>query len=77
MNDVLHVSIRDNGIYTSIPWLVRALVAFTSGYWSDWLVSTGRVSITNARKLFVVVCKNANKSEGGVICASNIDVKTK
>lgn len=58
MNDVLHVSIKDNGIYSSLPWLFRIVVSFTVGYWSDWLISTGRLSITNTRKLYVFLGKH-------------------
>lgn len=57
MNDVLHVSIQENGIYTSVPWAMRIIVSFAGGYVSDWLIATERISISNARKMFVIICK--------------------
>lgn len=53
MNDVLHVSVKENGVYSSVPWAMRILVSFTSGYWADWLIRSKRLTITNTRKLFV------------------------
>lgn len=56
MADVLHVGIQENGIYSSLPWLVYVLVSFVSGYVSDWLITTNRLGITNTRKLMVIIC---------------------
>lgn len=57
MNDVLHVSVEENGIYSSIPWAVFVPVALLSSYWCDWLISSGRLNITQTRKLFVFICE--------------------
>lgn len=62
MNDVLHVSVQENGVYSSLPWVIYVLVSFVSGYVSDWLIATGRLSITNTRKLLAIICKFAVRS---------------
>lgn len=58
MNDVLHVTAKENGFYTSLPWSMYVIVSLLTSYWSDWLISSRRLSITHTRKLFVVVCKH-------------------
>jgi len=55
MNDVLHVTAKENGFYTSLPWSMYVVVSLVTSYWSDWLISSKRLSITHTRKLFVVV----------------------
>lgn len=57
MNDVLHVSIADNGFYTSVPWAMFIVVLVSCGSIGDSLVKSGRLSITKTRKLFVIVGK--------------------
>lgn len=57
MNDVLHVSIKNNGILTSLPWAMFMTVSVTAGYFSDKLIASGRLSITNTRKLLVTICE--------------------
>lgn len=57
MNDVLHVSIKDNGMLTSLPWAMFMLVSVSSGFLSDRLIASGRLSITNTRKLLVTICE--------------------
>lgn len=61
MNDVLHFSIQDNGLYTSLPQLLKLIVSLATGAWSDWLIANDYLSITNARKIFIVIGK-AKKS---------------
>lgn len=57
MNDVLHVSIRDNGIYNSVPWIGRMFVSFSSSFLSDYVIKKGYISVTNARKTAVFMGK--------------------
>lgn len=57
MNDVLHVSVKENGFYSSIPWSMFVPVSLLSSYLCDWLISSGRFDITRTRKLFVIVCE--------------------
>lgn len=56
MNDVLHFSIEENGIYTSLPQLLKLFVSLGTGAWSDWLIANDYLSITNARKIFIAIC---------------------
>lgn len=51
-------SILENGIYTSIPFIMTIFVAFSAGSCSDWLITTRRMSVTNVRKLFMGLCKS-------------------
>lgn len=57
MHDVLHVSIKDNGMYTSLPWAMFIVIALSSGLLSDKLISSKRLSISNTRKLMVAICE--------------------
>lgn len=57
MSDVLHFSIKQNGLYSSLPYLMMWIVSITSGILGDWLIKTGRIGITNSRKLFTTIGK--------------------
>ncbi|XP_068151544.1 putative inorganic phosphate cotransporter isoform X2 [Drosophila tropicalis] len=52
MSDVLGVSTKSNGLYTSLPYLAMWLASLASGPLADWLIRTGKLSITTERKLF-------------------------
>lgn len=53
MNDVLHFEIRDVGIYSSLPWILRTIIAYAFGLVIDKAIANGHISVTNARKLAV------------------------
>lgn len=55
MNDVLHVSVEENGFFTAIPGAVYILTSMMCGNISDWLIASGRLSITKTRKLFMMI----------------------
>lgn len=55
MSDVLRFSIKANGLFSSLPYLVMWIVSLSSGFLSDWLISTGRMSLTFGRKLFTTI----------------------
>lgn len=55
MNDVVHMSLQENGVYSSVPYLCWMLSAFAFGSLGDWLIATKRLTVTNARKLFIVL----------------------
>lgn len=57
MNDVLHFSIQDNGLYTSLPQLLKLIVSLAAGALSDWLIGNNYMSITNARKIYISLCE--------------------
>lgn len=52
MADVLGVSIRSNGIMTSLPFIAMFISSISCGILTDWLIRTGRMSIDLERKLF-------------------------
>lgn len=55
MNDVLHFSISDNGFYSSLPQLMKLIMALLTGALNDWLIIANYLTITNGRKLFVAI----------------------
>lgn len=55
MNDVLHFSISDNGFYSSLPQLMKLIMALLTGALNDWLIISNYLTITNGRKLFVAI----------------------
>lgn len=60
INDVLHIGIQQTGLYTSAPWAIRILITFAGGRVADWLIRTNRMSVTNTRKLFIVIGETYN-----------------
>lgn len=55
MNDVLRFSIKKNGLYTSLPYVVLWCVAICTGFLSDFLIRRKYLGITNSRKLFTSI----------------------
>lgn len=55
MSDVLRFSIKDLGFYASLPYALMWIVSISTGFLSDWLISTGRMTITAGRKWFTGV----------------------
>lgn len=55
MNDVLKFSIKENGLYSSLPYVCMWVVAQTTGFISDWMIVNKHMSITNVRKLFTAI----------------------
>uniref|UniRef100_A0A6P7G0X8 Inorganic phosphate cotransporter isoform X1 n=1 Tax=Diabrotica virgifera virgifera TaxID=50390 RepID=A0A6P7G0X8_DIAVI len=55
MSDVLKFNVKENGIWTSVPYIVMWLVSMGSGWLCDWLVSAGYMKITFARKFFTSI----------------------
>lgn len=53
MNDVLHFSIQDNGLYSSIPQLIKLMLSLSTSALSDWLIAKRYLSITAGRKIFI------------------------
>lgn len=60
MNDVLHFSILDIGTYNSIPWITRISISYVFGFAIDRLIACGRISVTRARKLAVLLGKDSS-----------------
>lgn len=55
MSAVLKFPIKDNGIYSSLPYLVMWVVSVSTGFLSDYLIVRKCVTITGARKWFTGV----------------------
>lgn len=57
LNDVLHVSIDKNAIYSSVPKVLSIIVSTGSGFLGDLMLSKWHVDRTIVRKIFVVLSK--------------------
>lgn len=55
MSDVLRFAIKENGIYSSLPYAVMWIVSIATGFLSDWLISNRKMTITNGRKVFTAI----------------------
>lgn len=55
MSNVLQFSIKDNGIYSSLPYLLMWVVSVSTGFLSDFLIVRNCVTITGARKWFTAI----------------------
>lgn len=56
LNDVLHISMKKNALYSSLPFILVIITYIIAGFLSDWMVRKSSVSLTNIRKIFVAVC---------------------
>ncbi|KAJ8959237.1 hypothetical protein NQ318_022500 [Aromia moschata] len=55
MKDVLHFNVKQNGIWSSVPYILMWIVSMSSGYLCDWLITRKFLSITSARKTFTTI----------------------
>ncbi|XP_016964204.1 putative inorganic phosphate cotransporter [Drosophila biarmipes] len=51
MSDVLQFSIKANGLYSSLPYIMMWIVSVGSGFVADWMIRRRLMSTTNTRKL--------------------------
>lgn len=58
INDVLHVPIQMNAIYSSVPRIASVFVSIFTGFISDWMHEKRDVSLTTIRKTFAALCNN-------------------
>lgn len=58
MSDVLKFSVGENGIYSSVPYMVMWVVSMGSGWLCDWLIHTNKITVNFARKFFTTVGKS-------------------
>jgi len=54
MHDVLGFDMTKNGTFSALPFLATVTMILT-GWCSDWLTSSGRLSTTVVRKIFCVI----------------------
>lgn len=57
MSDVMQFSIKANGLYSSLPYIMMWILSISSGFLGDWLITRGIVNITNTRKLMTGIGK--------------------
>ncbi|KAF5280927.1 hypothetical protein FQA39_LY17933 [Lamprigera yunnana] len=55
MKDVLKFRIDENGIWSSLPYVVMWLVSIGSGWLCDWIIKKKYMTITFARKFFTTI----------------------
>ncbi|XP_055847091.1 putative inorganic phosphate cotransporter isoform X2 [Episyrphus balteatus] len=55
MADVMQFSIKQNGLYSSLPYLMMWIVSLSSGVFGDWLITRKIIGITNSRKMFTTI----------------------
>ncbi|XP_055326919.1 putative inorganic phosphate cotransporter [Sitodiplosis mosellana] len=55
LNDVLHIPIQKNAVYSSVPRIANIFVSIFSGFISDWMYVHRGVSLTNIRKIFAAL----------------------
>ncbi|XP_042874629.1 sialin-like isoform X2 [Penaeus japonicus] len=55
MKNILGFSIRENGLLSALPFLVRYVGAITWSSLGDWLIKRGHLSVRNSRRIFSAV----------------------
>lgn len=51
MADVMQFSIKANGLYSSLPYVMMWIFSISTGFIGDWLMTRNILSITNTRKV--------------------------
>lgn len=57
MKEVLKFNVKQNGMWSSLPYLVMWCVSMSSAWLCDWLIKTGYMRRTFARKFFTSIGK--------------------
>lgn len=60
MSEVLRFPIKENGLYSSLPYAAMWVASILMGFWSDHMINKNQISITNARKLFTTIGDSIN-----------------
>ncbi|XP_049817601.1 putative inorganic phosphate cotransporter isoform X2 [Aethina tumida] len=55
MKDVLHFNVKQNGVWSSVPYIFMWIVSMSSGWLCDWLIKKNIMMITTARKFFTTL----------------------
>lgn len=55
MKEILHFNVKENGLLSSIPYILMWIVSMTSGWICDWLIVRKYLTITSSRKLFTTI----------------------
>lgn len=57
MNEVLGFNLTKSGFLAALPYLARMICAFIFGSIGDAVLKSGRLSVTNIRKIFCIFCE--------------------
>lgn len=55
MSDILNFDVMENGIWSSVPYIVMWIVSMSSGALCDWLITKQYMGVTFARKFFTAI----------------------
>jgi len=55
MADVLKFKIKENGLYSTLPYVAMWIMSIIFGTISDWMLTKKWISLTNSRKLFTTL----------------------
>ncbi|CAH0564297.1 unnamed protein product [Brassicogethes aeneus] len=55
MKDVLHFNVKENGVWSSVPYIFMWIVSMSSGWLCDFLIAKGCMGLTFARKFFTTI----------------------
>ncbi|GFQ95872.1 hypothetical protein TNCT_280301, partial [Trichonephila clavata] len=69
LSTILHFDIKSNGILSALPYVVQAMSAWLASYLADRIRESGRLSITNIRKV-----SNSIGLFGPAICLLGVTV---
>lgn len=55
MADVLKFNVKENGLYSSLPYVAMWITTMIGSVISDHIIKKGYIGITNSRKLFTTL----------------------
>jgi ACS family sodium-dependent inorganic phosphate cotransporter len=55
MSDVLQFSIKENGLYSSLPYAFMWVSSVAMGFVADWMINKNWINVTNTRKLYTTI----------------------
>jgi ACS family sodium-dependent inorganic phosphate cotransporter len=55
MADVLKFNVKENGFYSSLPYIAMWVTTMVVSVISDWCITKGYIGITNSRKLYTTL----------------------
>lgn len=58
LKDVLDISVEDNGMFSSLPFIAMWILSIGSGVLCDWAINKNYMSVTNARKWLTGIGNN-------------------
>ncbi|XP_070496442.1 putative inorganic phosphate cotransporter isoform X2 [Chironomus tepperi] len=55
MSDVLQFPIKENGLYSSLPYAFMWISSISMGFVCDWMINRKMMNVTNSRKLYTTI----------------------